>query len=344
MAENYRLDDVVQSHNWLGHRGGYTEMLAVHPNYRPGQQNYEYNYQHKTFPRVAYAQNEKSVVDFVLKYWKSYMVCYSLNPRTKRLLNNKGYPRSAKEDEVDISQSLLFDFDFQNKNVEPTRLADLELFLEKANEYFLDFGMRPPEKAFSGNGYHAVFAYPAINVKNCPDISSRLKQFAENFRSEYQSELNRLEAKLDPSTFKLSQMIKVYGSAKPKVGIVSRFYGDKRTPNKRLGEYLLQMKLPEPEQGNYLFSANKELPPLFLQLLDKDQNLKSLWAGNGKTKGDTSASGIDYSVACKLLQLGFKDIDDISNIIANRPGGGFEKRNKDEMYLRRTISAALLKY
>ena len=41
--ENYRLDDVVQSYDWLGHKGHYTEMLAVHPDYRPGQQNYEWN-------------------------------------------------------------------------------------------------------------------------------------------------------------------------------------------------------------------------------------------------------------------------------------------------------------
>jgi len=340
--ENYRLDDVVRSYDWLWHKGHYTEMLAVHPDYRPGQQNYEWNLKQKTFPRVAYAHNAKSVVDFVLKYWKSYMVCYSLNPRVNRPLSIKGYPRSHKEEEVQVSQNLLFDFDLKGK-VEQTRYAELELFLEKTKSFYLDLGFQLPEKAFSGSGYHLLMAYPAIHVKNCLDLSQRIKRFMEDFRNEYKADLDRLEAKLDPSTSKLSQMLKCYGSKKTKGGELSRFYGGKRVSDKKLGEYLLQMKLPEPASENYLFTVNKDLPPLFIQLLEKDSNLKALWTGNGKTNGDTSSSGIDFTLTTKLLQLGFRNIDDISNILASRPGGGYEKRNND-MYLRRTLSAALLKY
>ncbi len=343
MAESYRLDDVVNSHRWLGHDNAYTELLAVHPEYKPGKENYQWNYEHRTFPKVAYARNEKGVAEFVRKHHKHFMVCYGLNPRERILTNERGYARSSLENEMAVSKNLLFDFDFKHKDVPKEQFADFEVFLEKASEYFRDHGLNPPEKAFTGNGYHALFAYPEINVEECPDISQRLKRFSEKFSGEYARDLRSLEVKMD-HVYDLRRMVKIYGTAKPDIGIVSRFYGGERKEDEALRKFLLGMKMPEPSMNSYVFSIGNELPPLFRKMLQQDARLRRLWDGEGKQDGyDQSASGYDFSLVKKLLQLGFRNLDEIASIVSNRPNSSVQKSGKSEEYVRRTIANVLMK-
>jgi len=343
MADKYVLDDVVKSHEWLGHDNAYTELLAVHPKYKPGRENYQWNFEHRAFPKVAYARNEKGVAEFVKKHHGRFMVCYGLNPREKILANSRGYTRSAYENEITVSKNLLFDFDFKHKDVPKEQQADFEIFLEKAASYFQDQGIRPPEKAFTGNGYHALFAYPEIKVESCPDIAQRLKRFGERFSEEYARDLRSLEVKMD-HVYDLRRMVKVYGTAKPDVGIASRFYGDKRKEDEALREFLLGMKTLESSISGYVFSTNNGLPPLFLKMLQQDAKLKQLWDGEGKQDGyDQSASGYDFSLVKRLFELGFRNLDEIASIVANRPSGSVQKSGKSEEYVRRTIANALMK-
>ena len=80
---------------------------------------------------------------------------------------------------------------------------------------------------------------------------------------------------------------------------------------------------------------------MFLQLLRQDEKLKDLWEGNGKAKGDTSGLGYDFSIARRLLALGYRDVDQIGTVLALRPNGSFQNGNKKEEYLCRTIGKAL---
>lgn len=67
MEQGYLLEDVVRSCTWLAHES-YTELNALHPNYRPGRENYEWNAAHGIFFRIAYAEDHRSVATFVQKY------------------------------------------------------------------------------------------------------------------------------------------------------------------------------------------------------------------------------------------------------------------------------------
>ena len=77
-----------------------------------GRENVEWNRKHNAFPRISYARYEQDVIVFVRRYAGSSLVCYSLNPRPQVFRNNKGFPRSARENEIEVSQNLLFDLDF----------------------------------------------------------------------------------------------------------------------------------------------------------------------------------------------------------------------------------------
>ena len=74
MPGNYSLDDVVKSYRWLGHKNGFTELNAFHPEYRPGRENVEWNRKHDAFPRISYARDEWAVTDFVKKFSDTRMV------------------------------------------------------------------------------------------------------------------------------------------------------------------------------------------------------------------------------------------------------------------------------
>jgi hypothetical protein len=169
-----------------------------------------------------------------------------------------------------------------------------------------------------------------------------LKSFCDDFREAYQHELSDLETKLD-STQDLRRMVRIYGTAKPAIGIVSRFYGRERVEDEGLRAYLLEMKLSEPSPNPVLQVAG-ELPRWFLELVEADSRVKDLWSGTGKTDGfDNSRSGYDYSLTLRLLRLGYRNLDELATIMVLRPEGSVQKSGKGEGYVRRTIANALMR-
>jgi hypothetical protein len=342
MSKKYVIEDVIKSFQWLGHKS-VTELNAYHLDYRPGPENFEHNLKHKAFPRIWYTRKKEELVNFVLKYHSSRICCYSLNPRKRILKNDKGYPQSAKESEIEVSQNLLLDFDFVGREVRKERVADFELFLQKADEYFLNLGLQPPVRAFTGRGYHLLFPYPEIKVSECPDIKSRLRNFCEQFYNAYRQELERLEVKLD-KTQDLRRMVKIYGTAKPDVGIISRFYGGERVEDEALRDYLLRMEVAQPHLGGLTLMSAEGLPRWFSSLLEIDSRLNELWSGRGKSDGtDMSRTGFDYSLIKRLLNLGYRNIDDLCTILALRPEGAVQKSGKGRQYVLKTIANALTK-
>jgi hypothetical protein len=345
---NYSLDDALKGYRWLAHKG-FTELLAAHPDYRPGKENYEWNKAHNAFPRVEYVTDEKGLTKFIMRYSSTHIVCYCANPRQQEYRNERGYPRAAREEEITIAQSMFADLDLEAKTITEAHHAAAEKFLGEADDYFQDLGLAKPVRAFSGRGYHLLFAYPGIMVAEHPDIAARQQKFIDDFKDSYHKELANLEARVD-ATHDLRRMVKMYGTAKPQVGIVSRFLGGERQEDEALATYLLSMNLEngsavadgaKPSFGAALVYIKNELPPIFLTLLHKDEKLRQLWEGTGKMEGDTSGSGYDFSLARKLLACGITDVSDIATILALRPGGSCKASGKGEEYLRRTIAKAL---
>jgi len=217
------------------------------------------------------------------------------------------------------------------------------LFLEKAADYFRDLGLNPPVKQFSGRGYHSLFALPEIKVEENPDITDRIRLFAQNYRNEFEKDLKRLDAKMD-NTQDLRRVVKISGTAKPDVGIISRLYADKRVEEEALKEYLYQLSLPDPKIKGNMLTAGHVLPDWFQYLLKSDPQIKALYDGIGKPKGtDCSSSGYDYSLTKHLMQRGHRNLDDLATIIFLRPQGSIQKNGKGEGYVRHTLANALLK-
>lgn len=343
MNQNYLMEDAIQSYNWLGHKE-VTELNAYHPEYKPGKENYEWNKDHRAYTRIWYAKDEKGLTGFIERYGETHLLCYSLNPR-KSILKKNGYARSALESEIEKSKNLLIDLDlYGDKTYLNERLAQIDLFLEKGKEYFLDLSLLEPIQNDSGEGNHLLFAYPEIEVKDVPDIKDRLKYFVNEFKNSYKQELDRLEAKID-STQDLRRMVKMYGTSKPGKKI-SRWHGPtKRIEDIALREHLLNLNVPEPTSLNTNFNLNikSELPPYFIELLEKENSIRELWEGKGKKEGDVSSSGFDFSLIQKLIKDGYTDIGDLATILALRPDGSFNKNKKQEIYLKRTIGNALIK-
>ena len=343
------IDDICTSYRWLGHSPQqYTELLALHPDYRPGREHLAWNREHQAFPRIAYARSEPEVLRFVRRYHGERMVCFGLNPRDDAFRNEQGYVRSAREDEISVSHSALFDFDIQQGRVTKAHVAALERFLDFADDYFLDRGLTAPTRGFSGRGYHLLFAYPAVSVAEYPDIADRLRCFAGSFAAAFEDELSLLSTKLDATTYDLRRVVRIYGTAKPRVGITSRFYGGERVEDAALRKYLLGLNLPgrKSASGRHgtVLSIGRELPASFTRLLEQDAQLRALWVGVGKpdTK-DASRSGYDYSLAGHLFSVGYRNVDELATVLALRPNGAFQQSGKDEFYIRRTLASLLLK-
>lgn len=335
----YALQDVITSYRWLGHQG-FTELNAYHRDYQPGPENFDWNLKHNLFPVVAYTRSEQGVAGFVRKYHDYRMLCYGLNPRPRMFENDNRRPRSAREHEIEISQNLLIDIDVASKQPSAAQIAELGDAVKRADDCFLDQGLNAPVKAFTGRGYHQLFAFPEISVTECPDIASRLRQFSEGFKSTYGRELAAFDARVD-STHDLRRMVKIYGTAKPQVGIISKFYGSERLEDERLRAYLLGL---EPQQErNIALRTSGELPPWFETVLQRDARTRELWSGSGKLAGDTSRSGYDYSLVLRLMGLGYTDISDLATVLALRPEGAVQKSGKGDSYIRHTIANVILR-
>ena len=341
MAMKYREEDVRRSFKWLGH-AAYTEMNAFHPEYRPGAENRDWNREGNTYPRIRYAKSERDVVGFVKQYSNTRTVCYGLNSRSRVFRNDQGYSRAALNSEIETSQNLLFDFDLNTVPVD-NHATEFDRFLKRTNDYFRDLGLQIPVWASTGRGYHLLFSFSPIQVARTPDIAARLRQFRDQFRDAHRKDLDALEARLD-NTQDLRRMARVYGTAKPAVGVISEFHGEQRNEDQNLRDYLLAIRMNRhaayPRTDRPELDPDRELPKWFDRLLTDDVMVRNLWSGIGKpATTDKSRSGFDYSLTRRLLQLGHRDIDDLAAILALRPEGA--AREKGEHYIRRTIANAL---
>ena len=180
MKKPYLETDVLNSYRWLGHEQ-YTELNAYHPLYRPGKEHFEENKRNNAFPRVRHVRSGKEVLNFVGKYADTYTTCYVINPRPRIFRNQKGFPRSAYEHEIELAQNMLFDLDIRGREFSGPHREAVERFIERSKGFFLDQDLKPPVPSFSGRGYHLLMAYPPVKVAEHRDIAQRQRAFAEMY-------------------------------------------------------------------------------------------------------------------------------------------------------------------
>lgn len=340
-GKQYHAGDVYKSFNWLGHKGhGWTELIAFHKGYKPGRENWQENLRKGYLPKIWYTQKPQAAVRFAQKYFREHMCCYGVNPRPEPLKNGNGYNRSAKDEDIRTVLNFYFDIDCLSKEPTKAQLADLGMFMLRAEGYFQDLGLNAPVLAFSGRGYHLLFSLVPISVEEHPDIKDRLNFFRNEFQAAFNRELENLEARLD-NTLDLKRVAKIYGTRKPGGRYLSQFKGDRRIEDKALAEYLLSLEPVESPANGINLAVDQKLPETFRQFLQEDTTLQKLWNGTGKSRGDTSRSGYDFSIMRYCLNRGITDIGDLATILTLRPKGCVWSGNKGEQYIKATIANAI---
>ncbi|MBW2067113.1 MAG: hypothetical protein JRJ03_19570 [Deltaproteobacteria bacterium] len=295
------------------------------------------------FPVVRYVRNGRQLLGLVERFHGTHMVCYGINPRPGIRRYPSGYPRAHRDSEIELVRNFFLDFDLR-AGADAKKLASLELFLEEVTGRVEDMGFLPPVRAFTGNGFHLLFAIPAVRVGKCPDIRERIRAFREKVLLGLGERLAAVGARVD-STDDLSRVAKIYGTAKPG-GRLSRFYGDgARREDKNLREHLLSLDVIRTARTGGLDSAGtgniRQLPEGFARLLEEDERIRNLWLGKGKETGDLTRSGYDYSLLRECLARGITDVRELAAILALRPGGSVRDGPKGEQYIRVTIAKAV---
>jgi hypothetical protein len=338
--DTYSRADVRRGYAWLGHQGSYTELTILHPEYRADDP--ERNREHKAWPITQYVSSVAGVEDLVRQYAGERFVCYGINPRPAILTKPDGRLRSATEADIGVSQNVLLDLDLEG-TVTPERLDALKAFLARADEYFTALGCRRPVLAATGRGSHLLFAYQPIPVATCPDLRERLRAFRDQFCRAVQQDLTRLAARVD-RTQDLRRVTRVYGTSKPGVASISRFYGRERNEDEALREHLLRLDVsttvaPVPPPP---LTVSDALPDWFTSLLATDDRLRALWQGEGKPAGmDQATSGYDYSLVRYLIRHGHQDPDQLGTILSLRPAGSVRRHQKSTEYVARRVQQAL---
>ncbi|WP_342833233.1 TOTE conflict system archaeo-eukaryotic primase domain-containing protein [Candidatus Hadarchaeum sp.] len=85
----------------------------------------------------------------------------------------------------------------------------------------------------------------------------------------------------------------------------------------------------------------QELPPKFLELMQKRPEVKALFEGRGKGYGDITRSGIDMTLLGIAINAGIADPNELAAIIALRPNAKVKDHPKPEAYLEKTVNKAL---
>ena len=338
--------DAVRSYQWLGHEGhGYTELLAIHPDYMSGRENYAQNVQNNAFPKVWYVEGEKQLVAFLSRYHGSHICCYGVNSRPEIIRNKGGYPKRASDDDIRVVQNFYLDFDVESGLLDRSKEKVLEDFIGSVDDYLSGEGLNSPARAFTGNGYHLLFALPAVDVEKHGDIGYRLDAFYQVIQDKFASDMASYGFKLDKTT-DLSRVAKIYGTRKPGKVQLSRFYGAERVEDNSLLEYLLALpvepsKKTSTRKAGLPVSTGSSLPEKFQRLLEENTELANLWNGTGKTSGDTSRSGYDMSLMHACIKHGITDIKDLATILALRENGSAQGIGKGDDYIRKTLISAL---
>lgn len=85
--------------------------------------------------------------------------------------------------------------------------------------------------------------------------------------------------------------------------------------------------------------TNGKLPDAVKAALESSDHLRDLYRGEGKSRGDTTQSGYDFSFTTALVRAGVTEYADLLAALFARPDGGARKKGK--RYARRTIRRAL---
>ena len=331
----YAEPTIRKAYDWFAHQAD-TELNAIDPQ--------------RTRPtRIAYVQSYEQVIDFVSRHAHDSLVCWGLNERPGILLNDRGYARCAKNSDIEIVSNFAIDIDLQAKTItDAHRQALIALVEHEISDYVQDLGGLPPAYADTGRGVHLVYALPRVPVSRCPNITLRTKKFTDDLASDMSDQLSGLEAKID-NISDARRVVRIYGTAKPDVRYVSKFYAGERVEDEALLEHLLGYSIEQetvcsslkPVYGAFFIEVFDHIPRDVTSLLDRDEKLRNLYHGNGKTQGDLSGSGYDISLIRRLLILGIHDVSVLATVLAHRPGGSVQNSGKGESYLRATIAKAL---
>ena len=238
------------------------------------------------------------------------------------------------------------------------RLVNHEVF-----DYHCDLGLLPPVYADTGQGGHLIYAIPRVMVSDHPEFTKRTWQFSTELSSDLSDQLSNIGAKVD-NISDARRVLRIYGTSKPDVGYISQFFGEKRIEDPSMLEHLLAFELePElfnnspnskiqtdnsrtnsslkPMYGACLITVQNQIPQVVTSLLQRDEKLRNLFDGKGKTNGDVSGSGYDLALIRRLLIMGVYDISVLATVLAHRPNGSVNNSNKGESYLRATVAAAI---
>jgi predicted DNA-binding protein len=341
---DYSKEDVIKSYRWLGHTGYWTELAAFHPEYKAGKENYPYNLKNRFMPRIWYARTETQVLEFLNKFHSTNTCCYGVNPRQSILKNKNNYVRSAVDADIEVVKNFYLDFDLIHGSNDS---IDMELTEELIRDIIFYLGKEKIDKpacAFTGNGYHLLFALPSIIVIQHPDIKDRMKKFRDIVDYEFSNNMKECNIRLD-STVDLRRMAKIYGTRKPyKNSKLSRFYGEERVEDYVLRDYLLSLEIDEELDEETSLDVVVELPEKFKLLLGNNSFIQGLWNNEGKKEtSDDSRSGYDFTLVKECIKQGITDINDLIAILSLRPEGAFQKSGKNKEYIKRTVGNAIYK-
>ncbi len=337
--DSFRKGDIIASYRWLDHQDhGYTELRAFHKDYRPGPENFEHNRQKNSFTKIWYVRSAREILKFVERFYKDHTCCYGVDPRPAILRSQKGHPRGARESDITTVMNFYLDIDFEKEAVNREDFLELRDIIEDIDFYLKKLKTTPPVRAFTGNGYHLLFALPPVSVSEFPDIKEKLNLFRHEIQYEFSDAMKRIGARKD-NTMDLSKVAKIYGTKKPQGKHCSRFFGKERVEDKVLLEYLRSLEPEERPVGT--IPVLDELPESFKKLLSSDETLRMLWEGVGKTDGDTTRSGYDFSLVKECMQKKITDVMELTTILKLRPEGAVQKGGKGDSYVRLTIANAI---
>lgn len=342
-SSQYSPEDVIKSFQWLGHHEhGYTELCAFHKKYKAGRENFVHNLERGFLPKIWYTKKDNQALAFVKKFYKDHTCCYGINPRPAILRNMRRYPRSAKDSDIETVVNFYLDFDIADSVEDNQQIFQLRELLNEIIQDLRKEKIKEPALAFTGNGYHLLFALPAISVDENPAIKDRLMAFRNNIYQEYRQYMKNIGAKLD-NTMDLRRVAKIYGTKKPyKNYKLSKFYKKDRVEDFVLREYLFSLDMTDHGVTDIPILAPESLSKTFRDLLHNDNLVKQLWNNQGKDEtADVSRSGYDFSLTRLCIKKGITDINDLAAILTLRPLGAVRKSGKGEKYVLRTIGKAL---
>lgn len=91
------------------------------------------------------------------------------------------------------------DFDLDEK-ADDKSLLRLEELLDEVDFYLQKEKIIKPVMAFTGDGYHLLFALPPTSVEEYPDIGDRVKKFHDIIGYEFSISMKSEGIKLDSTT------------------------------------------------------------------------------------------------------------------------------------------------